>query len=69
MNIRQKFCAHFTAPAPTALDLAERALEGAKCDLLEASDRREYYAAIEGMLIERTSRLRAVIEDLKREGA
>lgn len=68
MKFSQKVARYFGFVRPSALEQAATELEDAKRGLLAAAEQREYYAAIEGMMIERAARLRATIEDLTQEG-
>lgn len=52
---------------PTPLQIATNSLEDAQRSRLEASERREYYAAIERMLNERITRLRNEVVMLTEE--
>lgn len=52
---------------PTPLRIATAALEQAERDRLTAVEQREYYAAMEEMLIRRISRLRREVVQLTQE--
>lgn len=52
---------------PTPLRIATAALEEAERDRLTAVNQREYYAAMEEMLIRRISRLRREVVQLTQE--
>jgi len=53
---------------PTALQMAVQELEEAKCERLVAAKQREYYCAMEDVLIHRIERLRTTIVELAEEG-
>jgi len=53
---------------PTALQMAVQELEESKCERLIAAKQREYYCAMEDVLIHRIERLRNTIVELAEEG-
>jgi hypothetical protein len=68
MKFFQHLACYLDFTRAPALKIAQDELEEAKRGLLGVAANREYYAAMENMMIERAERLRAMIEELKQEG-